>query len=100
MLHRNTSHRDGAQGETPSSSPSAAARSPSAARSSSASRSSGPMTPPSAATVREAPDPPPARQGFIVGLYLHGGVLLLPSRRNDYVTRIGVHLHQTCIVHK
>jgi hypothetical protein len=34
----------------------------------SGSGSSGPMTPPSVPSVREAPDPPPARQGFIVGL--------------------------------
>uniref|UniRef100_A0A804QGJ7 Cysteine-rich transmembrane CYSTM domain-containing protein n=1 Tax=Zea mays TaxID=4577 RepID=A0A804QGJ7_MAIZE len=55
---RNTSHRDGAQGEGPSSS------SPSASRSSAA----GPTSPPSSA--REAPDPPPPARGFVVGFIM------------------------------
>ncbi|KAG2646491.1 hypothetical protein PVAP13_2KG514200 [Panicum virgatum] len=63
MLHRNTSYRDGAQGEGPSSSPSAG-RSPSASR-----VCGGPMTPPPpppAAPPRDPPEPPAAKRGFVV----------------------------------
>ncbi|CAL5083777.1 unnamed protein product [Urochloa decumbens] len=66
MLHRNTSHRDGGQGETPTSSPSAT-RSPSGS-----SRPTLPMTPPSApATPREPQEQPPAaKRGFVVGFVM------------------------------
>nr|XP_034583757.1 uncharacterized protein LOC117846632 [Setaria viridis] len=68
MLHRNTSHRDGAQGEG-AEGPSTFS-SPSASRSpSGSSRPARPMTPPSATAPREPPEPPPAK-GFVVGFFM------------------------------